>query len=263
MNRSITLSSGPIALTIDPDAGARLSSLFIHDHQLLVQRADDDSLSWGCYPMVPWAGRTRDATFTHDAKRHQLQSNHPPHAIHGLVHDIPWTIVEATHTRATLLVELDYRWPFRGWVEQVITVSPDCLELQLRVQTSAASMPVQIGWHPWFVRPAQLQVAFGSMYARDEFGIATTRHAPTPPPWDDCFTDTQSMPIIRFDNGITLLLESDCSHWVIYDEPSHALCVEPQSGPPNGLNSEPLVITPGGELARFFRLTMTGYQKVE
>ncbi len=35
------------------------------------------------------------------------------------------------------------------------------------------------------------------------------------------------------------------SEWVVvYDEQDEAVCVEPQSGPPNGLNTAPRLVTP-------------------
>ena len=47
-------------------------------------------------------------------------------------------------------------------------------------------------------------------------------------------------------------LTSDCSHWVVYDEPAHATCIEPQSGPTDGLNLEPLPLEPGESACRWF-----------
>ena len=129
-------------------------------------------------------------------------------------------------------------------------------------------MPAQVGWHPWFVRPVQLDAAFTSMYVRDSAGIATSQvvtpttlrmTGQTPSPLDDCFTDVDAPPTLTFGNGLVVHLESDCSHWVIYNKPVHALCVEPQSGPPNGLNSEPLAVSPNQPLTRNFRLTALGY----
>ena len=35
------------------------------------------------------------------------------------------------------------------------------------------------------------------------------------------------------------------AEWVVvYDEQAEAVCVEPQSGPPNGLNTHPRLVTP-------------------
>ena len=31
-------------------------------------------------------------------------------------------------------------------------------------------------------------------------------------------------------------MSSSCDHWVVYDEPEHAVCIEPQSGPPDAFN---------------------------
>jgi len=60
--------------------------------------------------------------------------------------------------------------------------------------------------------------------------------------------------VVQFDDGVRLHVESDCDHWVIYDMPQHALCVEPQSGPPDGFTLDPHIITPGTSLQRTMKL---------
>ncbi|MEO6102255.1 MAG: aldose epimerase, partial [Pseudoxanthomonas sp.] len=52
--------------------------------------------------------------------------------------------------------------------------------------------------------------------------------------------------------GQQLRLSSDCTHWVVYDQPSFATCVEPQSGPPDAFNLEPSVLAPGATLQKHF-----------
>ena len=265
----ITLSSGYVEIVIDAEHGARLSSVRFSETELLVQRTNDDSFSWGCYPMAPWAGRTRNGIFVHQGTSAQLPINSPPHAIHGLVHDAGWQVVNTSPTSATMRVDLDQRWPFAGWVEHRITVNSTSVNLQLTVHATEhndeiISMPAQVGWHPWFVRPVQLEDEFKTMYVRDSDGIAGAQrvqqqHDLMHSPLDDCFTDAVAAPLLKYDNGLVVRLESDCSHWVVYNEPSHAICVEPQSGPPNGLNSEPLAVSPNQPLTRTFRLTALGY----
>ena len=264
-----TLSSGNVEVVIDAEHGSRLSSLRFGGKELLVHRTDDDSFSWGCYPMAPWAGRTRNGVFEYQGLSVQLPINSAPHAIHGLVHDAVWEAVLTSPTSATLRVELDQRWPFAGWVEHRISVDPTSVQLQLTVHATdrsdaSNSMPAQVGWHPWFVRPVQLEAEFKTMYVRDSDGIAGVQRAHQHDlmhgPLDDCFSDSVAAPFLKYDNGLVVRLESDCSHWVVYNEPSHAICVEPQSGPPNGLNSEPLVVSPDHSLTRYFRLTAPGYR---
>ncbi len=265
----ITLSSGDVEVVIDAEHGARLSSVRFGETELLVQRTNDDSFSWGCYPMAPWAGRIRNGVFEYQGTSVQLPLNSAPHSIHGLVHDATWQVVNTSPTSATLRVDLDQRWPFSGWVEHRIAVDSTSVHLQLTVHETEhndeiISMPAQVGWHPWFVRPVQLEAEFKTMYVRDSDGIAGAQrvqqqHDLMHSPLDDCFTDAVAAPLLKYDNGLVVRLESDCSHWVVYNEPSHAICVEPQSGPPNGLNSEPLAVSPNHPLTRIFRLTALGY----
>jgi len=270
INNMITLSSGNVEVDVDVEYGSRLSSVRFGETELLVQRTNGDSFSWGCYPMAPWAGRTRNGIFEHQGLSVQLPINSAPHAIHGLVHDTAWQVVLTSPTSATLRVDLDQRWPFAGCVEHRISVDSTSVNLQLTVHATEhidekISMPAQVGWHPWFLRPVQLEAEFKTMYVRDSDGIAGAQralqqHDVMHRPLDDCFSDAVTAPLLKYDNGLVVCLESDCSHWVVYNEPSHAICVEPQSGPPNGLNSEPLVVSPNHPLTRYFRLTALGYR---
>ncbi|HAG68140.1 MAG: hypothetical protein ABR76_00445 [Acidimicrobiia bacterium BACL6 MAG-121220-bin61] len=273
-NKMITLSSGNVEVVVDAEHGSRLSSLRFGENELLVQRTNDDSFSWGCYPMAPWAGRTRNGLFEYQGLSVQLPINSAPHAIHGLVHDALWQVVDTSPTSTTLRVELDQRWPYAGWVEHRISVDSTSVNLQLTVHATghkndqnsqSISMPAQVGWHPWFVRPVELEAEFKTMYVRDSDGITGAQrvhrqHDLMQSPLDDCFSDVAAAPLLKFGDGLVVRLESDCSHWVVYNEPLHAICVEPQSGPPNGLNSEPFTVSTNHPLTRYFRLTALGYR---
>jgi aldose 1-epimerase len=35
--------------------------------------------------------------------------------------------------------------------------------------------------------------------------------------------------------SLTVTIDSDCDHWVVYDEPLNSICVEPQSAPPDAV----------------------------
>jgi galactose mutarotase-like enzyme len=84
------------------------------------------------------------------------------------------------------------------------------------------------------------------MYVRDDDGITTSERIPPPPePWDDCFTDVRRSPVLRWPGFLELTIESACGDWVVYTAPEDALCVEPQTAPPNALNGEPAIVEPG------------------
>lgn len=258
MSNEIHLGSSIFGCSIDVLRGARLSSLRVNARERLVTYTPGAApTSWGAYPMVPYAGRVRSGTFAHEGKSHQLPLNFGEHAIHGTVFDTSWTTVEQSSTHAVFFASLGRRWPFNGNVQHHVEINAleHSVTCTLIVNTTSPSMPAQVGWHPWFRRPATLDVEFAEMYVRDTHHIPDGRRI-TPPvgPWDDCFITPLRTPVVKFADGVQIALQSDCDHWVIYDMPTHALCIEPQSGPPNGFTLAPHVITPGAPLQRTMKL---------
>jgi aldose 1-epimerase len=95
----------------------------------------------------------------------------------------------------------------------------------------------------------ELDLDAGAMFRRDEAGIATLELLPPPPgPWDDCFTDLRRPPVLRWPGYLELTITSDCPTWVVYTVPDVALCVEPQTAPPDALNTGPALVEPGTPL---------------
>lgn len=255
----IELRVAEAVVAIDAERGGRLASLRVGDTELLVtEPRDGDSLSWGCYPMVPWAGRIRRGVFTFAGRTHQLPTRRPPHAIHGTVDDRPWRIQASDSTSCSLTTELDHPW--RGVVQHDVRLANDGLHLTLRVSGFDEPMPVQVGWHPWFRRPDRFEPQFAGWHPRDADGIAVPEPE-SPARWapgrtDDCFVDPRPDGILKFDRaGSTIMLSSSCRHWVVYDEPEHAVCIEPQLGPPNVFAHRPTVLEPGSTLEHWFALT--------
>jgi aldose 1-epimerase len=247
----LELASGPARVVVDEVHGARIERLEVDGLALLVPPELDDR-NHGAFPMAPWAGRVRDGRFTFEDVEHQLPLNKPPHAIHGTVRDLPWTIDRSAPDSAQLSVTLGDPWPFGGRVVQRLVLEPDALSLTMEVHAAARAMPASCGWHPWWSRELargeaiELELHADGMYERDDEGIPTgvlTRVAP--PPWDDCFTDLgDPAAVLRWPGAATVTIETDCACVVVFTEPEHAECVEPQSGPPDELNLAPHVVTP-------------------
>ncbi|MFT7289254.1 MAG: aldose 1-epimerase [Halieaceae bacterium] len=240
------LESAHARVRIDPSQGGRLASLQVFGHELLVTAASNP-LHWGSYPMAPWAGRIRHGRFRHAGKEYRLPLTMPPHAIHGTVWGRGW---EQTADDA-LAISLGEDWPFAGRAEQRFTLQDDSLCMELAVYAQGCTFPASIGWHPYFLRDlgaggrARLLFSADAIYADDHEQIPTGELiSPPAGPWDNCFTQVQGAPGIRWPGIMELALHSDLDHWVIYDLLDHALCVEPMSGPPNALNMGPRVVTP-------------------
>ena len=250
-------------VTIDPATGGRIAQVTIGGRPCLFDDPAAGPLGWGCYPMVPWAGRTAHAEFPWDGETVRLEALMPPHAIHGTGFVQPWDVIDvidviggddgapgAASSVAELACALD--WPLGGVARQRITLTPGQLRCELSVTAAERSMPVSLGWHPWFRRPAGLDVDFAAMYQRGPDGLPTGSMVPVPPgPWDDCFVFPGHDPQVRLD-GVTITLSSDCTHWVVYDERDYAVCVEPQSAPPNAVHLGVAdVLAPGATFSRW------------
>jgi len=260
----IELRSSTAVVLVDEVNGGRIASLVVHGEERLVTRTHEgqSALSWGSYPMAPWAGRVRSGRFEFAGSSYQLPLRLPPHALHGTVLDVRWDIVHANRNEVRLAAPLGGDWPWSGTVHQHIEVVGDrtggALRCWLSVESDTASFPAQVGWHPWFCDHHGVQAAphlrfvAQAMYQRDRTGIPTGDTVlPGPHPWDDCFVAVSDSPSLRYRDGTVLLLSSDCDHWVVY-EPDGAVCVEPQSGPPDGFTLRPDLVEPGRPLSRTF-----------
>ena len=250
------LENDSARVEIDLDRGARVSSICIDGLEILVKQAENP-LEWGCYPMAPWAGRLRGGRFEYAGQVFQMDLSLPPHAIHGTVHQRSWK----AEGPGRASVELGDDWPFSGRVVQDFRLEEEALFLQLEVHSDRETFPATLGWHPWFLRDlakgksAELQFSARAMYARDAEHIPTGEMvAVSDGPWDDCFVGVDPMPEIHWPGAMRLRLISEASHWVVYDEPSHAICVEPMTGPPNGLNFMPQGVSPDRPLVACFKL---------
>lgn len=171
------------------------------------------------------------------------------HAIHGTVLGVPWRTVSHDAASATFEVDLVEPWPFGGSVAHVVDVDPaaGAVRCRLSVRAGDRSMPIQVGWHPWFHGHKSLEIDFATVLARDAHGIpdGTAGAEPVAGSRDDCFAGARSWPLVRWADGWSIRIESTCSHWVVFDVPRGSCCVEPQSGAPNDLNARPEVLGPG------------------
>lgn len=255
----ISMGTGALQVCIAPAAGGRIAQVACDGVEWLAgyEAGNSAAIAWGCYPMVPWAGRIRDGRFEFDGREWRLPATLGPHAIHGVGFRLPWETVAASGSRIELVLDLpqDESWPFGGRATQVIRVRDRALRLEMRVAATSLAMPHPvIGWHPWFRKPDRIEFLPTRHYPRDAAGLATAPVAGIPPaPWDDCFINVR--PVLLQRGGQTLRLSSDCNHWVVFDERAHATCVEPQTGPPDAYNLLPgRRLAPGEAVAAWFEL---------
>ncbi|MDT0320457.1 aldose epimerase family protein [Streptomyces millisiae] len=248
----VRLRAADTELTVRPDEGGRLSSLRVGGLELLRQGE-----RFGSFVMAPWCGRTREGRFSNGTTTHQLPVNAGPHAIHGTVRNRPWRLVSADDRSAALVCDLgggSDAWPYRGRVSQLVELAEDGsgLTLTLGVETLGDSFPAQAGWHPWFLRTLSpegkdVTIDFTAEWQEergDDHLPTGHRVPPGPGPWDDCFGMPDGVRVaLVWPDELELTVASRTPWVVVYDEQPEAVCVEPQSGPPNGLNTHPRLVT--------------------
>jgi aldose 1-epimerase len=246
----VTLRAGPAEAVLDPGAGGRIAALRVDGVDLLVTRGDGP-LTWGAYPMVPWAGRLRDGMLRWDGSALALPTDLlPPHAIHGTLIDAAWEIgAPAGDAAAILEAPLGDAWPFGGRAVHRVSLTDETLTATLEVHADGRPFPAIAGWHPWFPRtlqgpgaamgdPVEVEVRARGMLRRGDDYLPTGEVVPVPAgPLDDCLVGVTSAPVVRWPGAFEITIESDAAYWVVYTQHADGVCVEPQTGPPNGLNT--------------------------
>ena len=241
----LTLHDGDRSFTLALEAGGRLASLVV-DGLELVGRGGPGMFHWGSYVMAPYAGRIRRGGLTWQGRRHQLPVMLGAHAIHGVVLDRPWTLLDSAEgpdgARARVRCDFDNRWPWPGHVEAEYHLAGDTLTSRIAVHAADGPMPAWTGWHPWFPRtlsrggPARIEFAAEGIWVKDAEGIQTGEVAPVPDgPYDDCFPRPTWPATITWDGALRLEVASDAENLVVYDELPDGVCVEPQTSPPDAV----------------------------
>ena len=240
---------------IDPANGGRIVSLVIGGVERILPRAraraHEPALYWGCYPMVPWAGRLANGRIPTQDGEVRLEPNLPPSAIHGLGFDKSWEIVERSATAVTMTCELrGLGWPFGGRALQTLRAGEKSLELELEVGGYTTAGPAGLGWHPWFTRPPtgdlELRVDASAVLVLDADGVPTGQVRRVTPSedlragpslgdrrLDHVYVRSKGPAIVRWPD-LELRIEYDKSlQTVVVHTPPEGVCVEPQTMWPN------------------------------
>lgn len=249
-----TLHAGEDRVTVDPDDGARLVSWVAGGRERLVQDVDpaDQGFGHGAFVMAPWAGRIGGATIRWDGDDHPLPRRMGGNAIHGLVDDRPWTVVEATDDHALFVHHLGPdAGPWAGCVvRHDIVLDPDRLRLRLALDAADHAVPVALGWHPCFQRspdgdvcvvvPADqtLAVDDDNLPTGRLVGVAGDTDLRTGAPLGDrrldlAWVDVHGpLEITWPDLHLTMANSPELATAVVFTPSTH-LCVEPQSAWPD------------------------------
>ena len=243
----LRLAAGDAVLTVSPGNGGRLAGLSVAGLELLGAGAPH-LFGWGCFAMAPYAGRVRHGRLHREGRTHQLPVVFQGHAIHGVTVDRPWEVldIDRSDASARLRCRFDGRWPWLGHAVQTVRLTGDRLDLTLEVHADDVPMPAWSGFHPWFARrllardgtpvgrPVRMDVPATGLLRPDGEGLPTEDVVPVGDgPWDATFAGVRWPATLTWDDALRLTVSADTTWAVVFDERPEAVCVEPQTAPPN------------------------------
>ena len=257
IGQPILLEKGHLRLQVFPRDGARITSLQAFGFEVLRQwEPQRKAFQYGCFPMVPWAGRLGDATLTVGEKQYVLPANKPPHALHGMACYSSWEIVEHKADTLKLRMPLGAPWPWQGEVLQTLTLEDDALILRLEIHTMSETFPASAGWHPWFAKQLgqqneedELLVCFKADWQEEAGNNELPTGNKIPPqsgPWDDCFGFNDGLNVrLQWPGKLSMTMTSSAQSLVVFDKQPDATCVNPLTQAPNAINRTPQFVSAG------------------
>lgn len=250
----VSIACGGASLRFQPGLGGRAISWQVDGIELLAHHGDDP-VEHGMYVMAPWAGRIRDNAIMGKPQ----PVNYAPWAIHGTVLDHPAAV---THQDATSVTFVSPATPWSGTVTAAWSLDDDgSLTTAIEVETHGDAFPATIGWHPWFRRvidgsSVEIDLPATHRLVRGEDQLPTGARAPhtaAPGTFDDAFVVPARQVEVHWPGLLSLQCVATEPWFVVFDRLPDAVCVEPQSGPPDGLRElgdwTPQWVEPGSPLS--------------
>ena len=241
-----------------PDFGMNMISLRRNGKPVLREPESMELLQQSPYvygiPLLFPANRTEGGQFTFEGKTYSLPLNEPERGnhIHGLLYDAPFRVTEQSLDFVRAVFENTgerYPFPFRMTISDKLSEIGLTRTLMLE-NTGRGDLPFTLAFHTTFVEPVCFAVPVKDRLLCNPFYIPTGEHAALTPEEQEYLTgvESQGRRISGFYTAAaqTARIEDVCftvsknfDTWVLFNGggTSGFLCVEPQCGEVNGLNT--------------------------
>lgn len=257
MTQSIQIACGESECQLLPHIGGSIGGWRVGGQNMLRRAvADNDPLATSSFPLVPYSNRIASGCFDWAGERVSLPP-HPiayPHAIHGVGWQRAWEVTQSRTDAVHMALHhiADSGWPWSFYAEQIVSIGPDWLTIDMTARNDADhAVPLAFGHHLYFdCAGAQLQFSAQCIYpvgpdmlpmAPEELNSATnfTQGLPIASyALDNCFGKWDGKAQIAWDErDMVAHIESDLPHAVLYTPSGDDyFCFEPVPHISNALN---------------------------
>ena len=256
---------------VSPEMGANIISLRHKEYPILREpesfsQLTNTPLLFG-FPLLMPPNRTCGGRFTFDGTEYHLPINEPAHNnhLHGLLHSAPFEVLSHAETQLqTRLVNQGEYFPFPFQLTITDQLLPTGLLRTVDfVNIGNTAMPLVLGFHTTFTQPDAFSVPIGSRWVVNEHHIPTGEKVSLT---DEQLAYKQGCALIgqRVNGfyeasgstaciGNYLFSAEGFDQWILFngDGKQNYVCVEPQLGSVNALNSGEYRRLDSGESYRF------------
>ncbi len=282
-------------LEVLPRWGASILNLSAASGRPVLRRVQPERLSSssdsGCFVLMPYSNRIRDARFEFGGRTVQLRPKPGSTVVqHGDVRNRPWHVqkVSQTHLSCTFdsrhFEDMNWPWPFSAQLDYHLHGPHLDLALTLS-NVGGEQMPAGMGLHPYFQRlqdgeEPTVQFEAGGWYATGpnslptreaqaipaalEFGVASRVGAEA---IDAVFASWDGTARLSWPTrALTLTADNVFSHLVLFTAPDGSLALEPVSHATDAFNlaergvhgTDLRVLAPGQSLSGAVRFSLDG-----
>ncbi|MBO5199842.1 MAG: aldose 1-epimerase [Clostridia bacterium] len=273
-----TIKSGGWCAEVAPNLGANVTSLTLDGREVFVPLKSRDQLEENPYiqgaPLLLPANRTAEGRFTFEGREYTLPITEPKTGanLHGLLHRQPFTLVSCNEK----CIVLEYKnqgeiYPFPFTITVVYGFESDSfMQRYIIKNTGDTNMPLTFALHTSFVEPESFTVPIDACQRKDEKHIPIGGYHPLDEQEQRYITGSPSKGISASGyyracgrtatiGNLNYTASEGFDHWILFNGAGKCglLCVEPQCGAVNGLNTPDgcKILAPGEELELYTRLS--------
>ena len=241
----LRLTKGSWEAKVCVEWGANLCALSENGRPILrepkdLQTLKDDKYLYGVPLLFP-GNRTQGGRFSFRGREYQLPVNEPLHNnnLHGSMIEAPFEVLEQTESRLRVICRNrgEY-YPFA--FDMTVTDEIEDGWTRTIALTALEDMPYTMSFHTTFVEPHTFSVPLGQRFVWDEHYIPTGEMVDAQPFGKAISGYHRSLGHTALVGDYAYTVSDQFDLWVLYNGGGDKdfLCIEPQCGEVNGLNSD-------------------------